>query len=59
MITPAIQTQARAAVRKEKPLPAPGRPQEKPPAPTGIRAPGNGTASSGMICPGTGRHRAI
>jgi hypothetical protein len=44
------------AVRKEKPLPPPSRPQQKPPAPTGIRAPGNGTTpSGGMICPGTGR----
>lgn len=42
------------AVRKEKPLP-PTKPQEKPPAPTGIRAPGNGASSSGMICPGGGR----
>jgi hypothetical protein len=44
----------REAVRKERPLP-PSRPQERPPAPTGIRAPGNGTAPSGMICPGPGR----
>jgi hypothetical protein len=43
------------AVRKEKPLPPPSRPQPKPTAPTGIRAPGNGTSSSGMICPGSGR----
>jgi hypothetical protein len=45
----------RHVTRKEKPLPPP-KPQQKPPAPTGIRAPGNGGASSsGMICPGSGR----
>jgi len=50
MTAPAI----RCVVRKEKPLP-PSKPQNKPPAPTGIRAPGNGGSSSGMICPGGGR----
>jgi len=38
-------------VRKEKPLP-PAKPPEKPPVPTGIRAPGSsgGTRGSGMVC---------
>jgi hypothetical protein len=56
MTAPAIGTKGpfRHSVRKEKPLP-PAKPQEKPPAPSGIRAPGNGVTSSGMICPGSGR----
>ena len=41
-------------VRKERPLPVP-KPPARPPAPSGIRAPGNGAPANGMICPGTGR----
>jgi hypothetical protein len=44
----------RQMVRKERPLPPP-KPPARPPAPSGIRAPGNGATSNGMICPGTGR----
>jgi hypothetical protein len=41
-------------IRKELPLPLP-KPPAKPPAPTGIRAPGNGATPNGMVCPGPGR----
>lgn len=41
-------------LRKERPLP-PAKPPARPPAPSGIRAPGNGAPSNGMICPGTNR----
>lgn len=43
-------------VRKERPLPPP-KPPVRPPAPSGIRAPGNGAPSNGMICPGPGPGR--
>jgi hypothetical protein len=41
-------------LRKEKPLP-PSKPPVRPPAPAGVRVPGNSGSPGGMICPGTGR----
>lgn len=46
-----MNARAYQVVRKEKPLP-PAKPPEKPPAPTGIRAPGSSgaTRGTGMVC---------
>ncbi len=42
-------------IRKERPVPVP-RPPARPPAPSGIKAPGSGGVSpGGMVCPGTTR----